>query len=179
MSMHAITNAAAARRYGPRRAGARLIIAALALAGTFGWAGTTVAQTSTARAAPPAPADPWPRTVKLDGATALVYQPQVDSWQGNAIEFRAAVAIRPAGSTQEILGVIWATARTQVDRVTRMVALRTSPSRKAISQRWPTRAPRTSGVCRRNCRPPRTPSPSIAWRPPWPRPARRPRRRSR
>jgi hypothetical protein len=69
------------------------------------------------------PGDPWPRTFKAGTATALVYQPQVDSWQGNLLALRAVVSVKPEGSDQEAFGVIWATARTQVDRATRMVAL--------------------------------------------------------
>src|SRR5690242_6436188 len=70
-----------------------------------------------------APGDPWPRQFKLKNATALVYQPQVDSWENNMLSFRAVVSITPNGSKQEILGVIWATARTQVNRVSRIVVL--------------------------------------------------------
>src|SRR5262244_1407813 len=69
------------------------------------------------------PADPWPRQFKLSNATALVYQPQVDSWENNMLNFRAVVSITPNGAKQEILGVIWATARTQVNRVSRIVVL--------------------------------------------------------
>jgi len=71
----------------------------------------------------PGPGDPWPRQFKLKNAAVLVYQPQVDSWEANMLNFRAVVSITPTGSKQEILGVIWATARTQVDRVSRIVAL--------------------------------------------------------
>jgi hypothetical protein len=31
----------------------------------------------------PTPADPWPRELKLSNATVLVYQPQINSWEGN------------------------------------------------------------------------------------------------
>ena len=68
-------------------------------------------------------ADVWPREFKLTNATLLVYQPQINSWQGNLLDFRAAVGVKPTGSDQEIFGVIWGTARTQVDRVARMVLL--------------------------------------------------------
>jgi hypothetical protein len=70
-----------------------------------------------------APGDPWPRQFKLNNANVLVYQPQVDSWENNILSFRAVVSITPNGSKQEILGVIWATARTQVNRVSRIVVL--------------------------------------------------------
>ena len=72
-------------------------------------------------APPPLPADPWPRPLTLKNANVLVYQPQVTSWDGNVIKFRCAVALKPGGAKEESFGVIWATARTQVDRVERMV----------------------------------------------------------
>jgi hypothetical protein len=67
------------------------------------------------------PADPWPRDISLSNAALLVYQPQIDTWEGNRIAFRAAVAIKPAGEKQETFGVVFATARTQVDKVAREV----------------------------------------------------------
>ena len=51
----------------------------------------------------------------------LVYQPQISKWDGNRIEFRSALAIKPAGATNETFGVAFATARTQVDKVMRTV----------------------------------------------------------
>lgn len=73
--------------------------------------------------APPPNPDPWPRTLQLSGAQATVYQPQVESWQGNQLSFRAAVGVTHAGDTAKSFGVIWGTARTQVDREQRMVTL--------------------------------------------------------
>jgi hypothetical protein len=73
--------------------------------------------------AAPAPRDPWPRDVTLTGADALIYQPQIDSWTGNALAWRVAVALRPTGQKDETFGVLWGTARTDVDRVTRTVEL--------------------------------------------------------
>ena len=67
------------------------------------------------------PADPWPRDLSIPGAAVLVYQPQVNSWKDNQIDFRAAVALKPDGAKDETFGVIFATARTQVDKVARMV----------------------------------------------------------
>ena len=97
------------------------ILLAIVFVSVLGWSGAVWAQ-GTSRATP-TPADPWPRQFKLKNAIALVYQPQVDSWEMNMLSFRAVVSITPTGSKQEILGVIWATARTQVDRVSRIVAL--------------------------------------------------------
>jgi hypothetical protein len=72
---------------------------------------------------PAAPVDPWPRDVTLAGADALIYQPQVESWKGNILSWRVAVALRPTGQKNETFGVLWGTARTDIDRVTRTVEL--------------------------------------------------------
>ena len=71
--------------------------------------------------ATPLPADPWPRQVNLASGTVLMYQPQVSQWQGNQITFRSALAFMPKGGKQETFGVMFATARTQVDRINRSV----------------------------------------------------------
>ena len=76
-----------------------------------------------APAGPPVPVDPWPRDVTLSNADALIYQPQIDSWQGNLLSGRVAVALRPRGVKDETFGVLWGTARTEVDRTTRTVQL--------------------------------------------------------
>jgi hypothetical protein len=71
----------------------------------------------------PTPADPWPRQFMLSNATALMYQPQLESWERNKLDFRAVVAITPTGTKQEIFGVVWGKARTHVDRIERIVTL--------------------------------------------------------
>jgi len=98
-----------------------LAVVAFAILGALACAGAAWAQG--AKGGTPVPTDPWPRPVKLDKAEGLVYQPQVNTWQGNVLDFRAAIAVRPAGATQETYGVVSGTARTQVDRVTRKVTL--------------------------------------------------------
>ena len=67
--------------------------------------------------------DPWPRQVALTNASAGIYLPQVNSWTGNMLSFRAAVSVRATGAKDEIFGVITGSARTDVDGVTRTVAL--------------------------------------------------------
>ena len=59
--------------------------------------------------------------VDLTNGQVLVYQPQVNKWDGNQIDFRAALAIKVTGAKDETFGVIFATARTQVDKVARTV----------------------------------------------------------
>jgi hypothetical protein len=67
------------------------------------------------------PPDPWPRVVDLAGGQVLVYQPQINSWSGEELQFRAALAYKADGSKDQAFGVIFASTRTQVDRVQRMV----------------------------------------------------------
>ncbi len=67
------------------------------------------------------PPDPWPRGVDLGDAQVLVYQPQINSWTGNQLDFRAALAIKLSGAKADSFGVIFATTRTQVDKVLRTV----------------------------------------------------------
>jgi hypothetical protein len=52
-----------------------------------------------------------------------VYQPQVDSWDGGFLRFRAAISIKPSGGGQEVFGIAQGSAHTLVDRTTRMVSL--------------------------------------------------------
>jgi len=75
-----------------------------------------------ATVAPP-PADPWPREITISHAVVLIYQPQVNSWAGNVLNFRTAVALKPTGAQTETFGVIVGTARTEVDRGARLVNL--------------------------------------------------------
>ena len=103
-----------------------VIVPALAAFAALGTAGLALAQAASPTAAPATtaarpPADPWPRTVDLKNGQVLVYQPQVNTWDGNRIDFRSALAIKPLGSQEEAFGVIFANARTQVDKVARTV----------------------------------------------------------
>ena len=68
-------------------------------------------------------ADPWPRQVALGDASVTLYPPQVESWDGNRIRFRAAVTLTPTGAGQDSVGVVWASAVTHVDRASRLVSL--------------------------------------------------------
>ena len=101
----------------------RLFIPQLALSGLLG--GTAVGQSP---AAPDSPADSagaaWPRQVQSGATTFSVYQPQVESWAGNQLATRAAVAVRDSGASAEPrYGVVWVSARTDVDKTSRQVSL--------------------------------------------------------
>src|SRR5262245_43584966 len=67
--------------------------------------------------------DPWPRVATIQGAKVSVYQPQLESWTGNLLDAYAAVTIKAPGSDAINYGVIWFTARTEVDKVNRVVTL--------------------------------------------------------
>jgi len=67
--------------------------------------------------------DPWPRKVTVQGATVSIFQPQLESWTGNLLDAYAAVTIKTPGSAVTNYGVIWFTARTEVDKVNRIVSL--------------------------------------------------------
>jgi hypothetical protein len=70
--------------------------------------------------APPAQAggtdDTWPKQVVSDGNTFSIYQPQIERWQGNELQARAAVGLETAASPQPRFGVIWFSAQTDVDK---------------------------------------------------------------
>jgi len=100
-----------------------LAVLALGMVGALAWGGVALAQGAGTIKGAQVPTDPWPRPVTLDKATGLVYQPQVNSWQGNVLDFRVAVAIKPVGAKEETFGMVSGTAWTQVDRVTRKVIL--------------------------------------------------------
>ena len=72
----------------------------------------------------------WPREINANRATVLVYEPQIDRWQNNRLAAQAAVSVQPAGAPQPSYGVIWLTARTEVDR-----SVGASISRRSLFQR--------------------------------------------
>src|SRR5262249_53565557 len=103
-----------------------LAVVAIGLAGCasgggapFGSQAPAPGPEAAAAPAPPTNPDPWPRRIPVPGGLLRVYQPQVESWQGNALTFRAAVASTQTGSSAEAFGVVWGTAHTAVDRVSR------------------------------------------------------------
>ena len=86
-----------------------------------GWGDQARAQELT----PGQPADlsilEWPRFYSTNGYEFAVYQPQISSWPGNQLDGRLVVAVRSAGSTNETYGVIFFQARTDIDKVNRLV----------------------------------------------------------
>ncbi len=66
--------------------------------------------------------DPWPRIIQAQGSTIKIYQPQLNSWIDNQLDAYAAVAVKEGSGNIEY-GAIWFTARTEVDKVDRIVTL--------------------------------------------------------
>lgn len=90
-----------------------------------------VASTAFAQSAFKAPGQPgatqtdqgWPRKFASGAAAFSVYQPQIEQWQGNRLEARAAVAVTDGQSRQIAYGVAWFTARTEIDKINRLVRM--------------------------------------------------------
>ncbi len=69
------------------------------------------------------PADAWPRQFKLaDGTAYILYQPQLQSWDGFSLKAIAAVSVLPEGAKSPSYGVIELKALTLTDRDKRTVA---------------------------------------------------------
>ncbi len=65
----------------------------------------------------------WPRFFAANGYEFAVYHPQVSQWPSNQIQGRFALAVRPAGTSNETYGVVYFTARTEIDKMSRLVTL--------------------------------------------------------
>src|ERR1700682_2822802 len=48
----------------------------------------------------------WPRTVASGTDQITIYQPQIESWEANRLQARAAVAVQTTASAQPVSGVI-------------------------------------------------------------------------
>jgi hypothetical protein len=71
------------------------------------------------------PASSWPQEISAGDWIVTMYQPQIDSLEGNAVEARAAVSVKKAdGSGEPAFGAVWVSATVDVDRDTREVAVR-------------------------------------------------------
>jgi hypothetical protein len=65
----------------------------------------------------------WPREFDASGVKAVLFQPEIEKWDGVNIEMRSAVAITQYGSNAPVFGVFWTTARADIDKATRIVTL--------------------------------------------------------
>jgi len=58
----------------------------------------------------------WPRDVKVSSGSITIYQPQVESLNGNILKGRTAVAYHASGSDSPIFGAAWFTSQVHIDR---------------------------------------------------------------
>ncbi len=65
----------------------------------------------------------WPRTFTSGVNIFTVYPPQVDKWDGNLIDLYCAVELKSEKQSAAKYGVVWIQARTEVDKVNRLVTL--------------------------------------------------------
>ena len=65
----------------------------------------------------------WPRRFEHAKGTVLMYQPQLESFQGDRLTARAAVSVQKKEWKQPVFGVVWLSARALTDRDTRQVTI--------------------------------------------------------
>ncbi len=91
--------------------------------------------------------DSWPREISIPEARVMLYQPQVESFEGDNLTGRAAVSVTPTGETEPIFGAVWISARVEVDREERMVFIEDlSVPRVRFPESTPQQEARLSGL---------------------------------
>jgi hypothetical protein len=70
-----------------------------------------------------APETNWPGKMTSGAETFLIYQLQVEKWAENRIDLYAAVEVKTGAKGAAKYGVVWFTARTEIDKVNRLVTL--------------------------------------------------------
>ena len=68
--------------------------------------------------------DEWPKAIELPNARIVIYQPELESFEGNELSGRAAVSITAEQTGGEpVFGVVWIDARVETDRDARTVTV--------------------------------------------------------
>src|SRR4029077_9005319 len=67
--------------------------------------------------------DAWPRKAVRADETISMYQPQMEAWKDDELHAYAALALESKTNKTTKYGVVWFTARTEVDKVNRQVTL--------------------------------------------------------
>jgi hypothetical protein len=67
--------------------------------------------------------DNWPAQIDAEKARIVIYQPQIESFDGITLEARAAVSVTPAGETTPVFGAVWTKSRVSTDYDERIVKL--------------------------------------------------------
>ncbi len=64
----------------------------------------------------------WPKMVEAMGASITMYQPQIDSWEGNTFEARAAVSVVGSAGKDPVFGAVWLSGHFDTDKNSRTVS---------------------------------------------------------
>jgi hypothetical protein len=65
----------------------------------------------------------WPKAINSNGTIIKIYQPQVESYNGNIVKTRGAFSILEKGKEDPVFGALWVTSTLQTDRVKRTAVL--------------------------------------------------------
>jgi len=65
----------------------------------------------------------WPKKIEKNGATIIIYQPQIESLTANSLESRAAISITNEEYTTPVFGAMWFDCQIATDRDDRTVEL--------------------------------------------------------
>ncbi len=65
----------------------------------------------------------WPREVPTERATVLMYQPQLEDFQGNELTGRAALSVQRDDGDAPVFGAVWLSARVETDTDERTVEI--------------------------------------------------------
>ena len=97
----------------------------------------------------------WPHAMKTSkGSMLSIYEPSLETLEGDRLSGHAACSVRPAGESDPIFGVFWFTASVTTDKASREVKL---VSIDVTQVKFPTARPNWkralrpswSGICRR------------------------------
>jgi hypothetical protein len=66
---------------------------------------------------------PWPSQFSADGQSFTVYPPELDRWDGDQLQGRAAVSVQTGNDAKPLYGVAELAARVQVDQATQVATL--------------------------------------------------------
>ncbi|MEQ1764599.1 MAG: carbohydrate-binding family V/XII [Pyrinomonadaceae bacterium] len=101
-----------------------LLITVAATLSLVTWPNAAVAQTRPESSSRANTGDTgWPRKFTIDDTSFAFCQPQVEEWVGNRLSARAAISVFDDKAKPSSYGVVWFTARTEIDRVDRLVTL--------------------------------------------------------
>ena len=75
----------------------------------------------------------WPRDLDVTSGIVTMYQPQVDTLQGDILSFRAALSFKDSEGNEPVFGAAWFESRVEIDRETRRVHM---VELKVTETRW-------------------------------------------